>query len=178
MERGMKSDTILLGAAAAVIVLVVAFSMMDDKGNRRSLDDPDVDPVETARNVRQKVEEVEDKVAELEKTGKKIQAESSRAEKIVSELKPLVPAGGRADRALTQAESLLDKGKGLGNAITNVIGKDKAEELKEAAREKAMELAGKGAERAKSFFSDAWKSFRKKPTPYPMPPGVGSGTRD
>ena len=52
----MKSDTtemVLLGAAAAVIALVVAFSMMGDKGNKRSLDSDD--PVETARNVRGQV---------------------------------------------------------------------------------------------------------------------------
>jgi hypothetical protein len=116
MERGMKSDTtemVLLGATAAVIALVVAFSMMDDKGNRRSLDSDD--PIETARDVRQKVEEVEAKVeakvAELENAGKKIESETSKAENIVKELRPLVPAGGRADRALTKAESLLEKAK-------------------------------------------------------------------
>ncbi len=112
----MKSDTtemVLLGATAAVIALVVAFSMMDDKGNRRSLDSDD--PIETARDVRQKVEEVEAKVeakvAELENAGKKIESETSKAENIVKELRPLVPAGGRADRALTKAESLLEKAK-------------------------------------------------------------------
>ncbi len=166
----MKSDTtemVLLGAAAAVIALVVAFSMMDDKG-KRSLDDP----VEVARNVRQKMDEVEAEVerqvVELENAGKKIESETSKAESIVKNLRPLVPAGGRADRALTRAEGLLDKGKGLGNAITNVIGKDKAEELKEAAGEKVMSAAKKYGGRALGYFKreigkGVEQNFKPKP---------------
>jgi hypothetical protein len=149
MERGMKSDTtemVLLGAAAAVIVLVVAFSMMDDKGNKRSLDSDG--PIETARDVRQKVEDVKQKVendvAELEMAAEKIQAETSKAESIVKELRPLVPPGGRADRVLTTAESIIGKAKAGGNALRSVIGDEKAEELKEAAAGKVKE-AGKKA---------------------------------
>jgi hypothetical protein len=149
MERGMKSDTtemVLLGAAAAVIALVVAFSMMGDKGNKRSLDDPDDDPVETARDVRQKVEgvkqKVENDVAELEIAAKRIQAETSKAEKIVSELKPLVPAGGKADKVLTTAESIIGTAKAGGNALRNILGDDKVDDLKEAAGNKVKE-AGK-----------------------------------
>jgi hypothetical protein len=155
MERGMKSDTtemVLLGAAAAVIALVVAFSMMDDKG-KRSLDSDD--PVEVARNVRQKMEEVEAKVeakvVELENAGKKIESETSKAENIVKELRPLVPAGGRADRALTKAESLLNKAKAGGNALQSVIGEEKTQELKEAAADKVKEYGG----RALSYLRDA-----------------------
>ncbi len=147
----MKSDTtemVLLGAAAAVIALVVAFSMMGDKGNKRSLDDDDVDPVETPRNVAQKVEDVkqtvEAKVVELADTGKRIQAETSKAEKIVSELKPLVPAGGPADKVLTTAESIIGTAKAGGSALRNVIGDDKMDQLKEAATEKVVG-AGKKA---------------------------------
>ena len=138
----MKSDTtemVLLGAAAAVIALVVAFSMMGDKG-KRPLDSDD--PVEVARNVRQKMEEVEAeveaKVVELENAGKKIESETSKAENIVKELRPLVPAGGRADRALSKAESLIGKAKDGGNALRSVIGDDKVDELKEAATEKVV----------------------------------------
>jgi hypothetical protein len=154
MERGMKSDTtemVLLGAAAAVIALVVAFSMMDDKG-KRSLDDP----VEVARNVRQKVEEVEAEVeaqvVELENAGEKIEAETSKAENIVKNLRPLVTTGGRADRVLTKAEGLLEKGKGLGNAIKGVIGEEKAQELKEAAGEKVKSAAMEYGGRALGYF--------------------------
>ncbi len=149
MGRGMKSDTtemVLLGAAAAVIALVVAFSMMGDKGNKRSLDSDD--PIETARDVRQKVKDVEAevaaKVAELENAGKKIESETSKAEIIVKELRPLVPEGGRADRALTKAESIIGTAKAGGNALRNVIGDEKMDELKEAAGNKVKE-AGKKA---------------------------------
>ena len=141
----MKSDTtemVLLGAAAAVIALVVAFSMMGDKGNKRSRDEDD----ETARNVEQKVEgvkqKVENDVAELEIAAKRIQAETSKAEKIVSELKPLVPAGGKADKVLTTAESIIGTAKAGGNALRNILGDDKVDDLKEAAGNKVKE-AGK-----------------------------------
>ena len=147
MERGMKSDTtemVLLGAAAAVIALVVAFSMMGDKGNKRSLDSDDPDE----RDVRQKVEDVKQKVendvAELEMAAKKIQAETTKAENIVNELRPLVPAGGKADRVLTAAESIIGKAKAGGNALRNVIGDEKMDELKEKAAEKVVG-AGKKA---------------------------------
>ncbi len=117
MERGMKSDTtemVLLGAAAAVIALVVAFSMMGDKGNKRSLDDPDDDP----RDVRQKVEDVkqtvETKMVELENAGKTIQAESSKAETILNELRPLVTEGGKADKVLGAAEGFIGTAKAGG----------------------------------------------------------------
>ncbi len=181
----MKSDTtemVLLGAAAAVIALVVAFSMMDDKG-KRSLDDP----VETARNVRQKMDEVEAevaaKVAELENAGKKIESETSKAENIVKELRPLVPAGGRADRALTKAENLLNKAKDGGNALKSVIGEEKTQELKEAAADKVKEYgsralnyfreaAGKSLEQNKpktGFFGSLFSTPKKQP----LPSGVG-----
>ncbi len=178
-----KTEMVLLGAAAAVIALVVAFSMMGDKGNKRSLDSLDDEPVETARNVRQKVEkveaEVEAKVAELENAGKKIAAESSKAENIVKELRPLVPAGGRADMALTKAESLLGKAKDGGNALRSVIGDERVDQLKEAAADKVKaagksafnylrEAAGKKFEQNKpktGFFASLFSPVKETPLP-------------
>ncbi len=75
-----------------------------------------------------------------------------KAENIVKNLRPLVPAGGRADRALTRAESLIDKGKGLGNAITNVIGEEKTQELKEAAGARVASAAKEYGGRAFNYF--------------------------
>ena len=83
-------------------------------------------------------------MVELENAGKKIQAESSKAENLVKELRPFVPAGGKADRVLTTAEGFIDKAKAGGNALRNVIGDDKMDELKEKAAEKVVG-AGKKA---------------------------------
>ena len=49
----MKTEMVLLGAAAAVIALIVAFSMMD-KGNKTSREDEEAETV-TARTMRLKI---------------------------------------------------------------------------------------------------------------------------
>ena len=192
MERGMKSDKtemVLLGAAAAVIALVVAFSMMGDKG-KRSLDDDD--PDETTRNVRQKVEEVEakveDDVAKLEDAAKKIDSNLSRAKEALADLKGNVDPASRPGRLVNAAERAVNGLTGAGETVSRILGPEKTEELKEAAADKVKaagqsalnylrEAAGKKFEQHKpktGFFGNLFS----KPKETPLPPNVRGGSRE
>lgn len=161
-----KTEVILLGAAAAVIALVVAFSMMSDKGNKRSREDEEA---ETARNVEQKVEE---DVDELEDTAKKIDSNLTKAEGIVRDLKGRVPPDSRPGRAIAKVESAVERAKPVVQTISSLIPDETKEELKNAALEKAKSVGRGVFNRLKDAALESFNQnapWKQKPKEIPLP---------
>ena len=168
MERGMKSDkteVILLGAAAAVIALIVAFSMMD-KGKKRSREDEEA---ETARNVREKVD---NDVDELEETNKKLESNLKTAEDIVQDLKSAVPLDSTAGRLVAKAESAIERAKPVVKTLNDMIPDKTKESFKDAAIQggkRIGEWAFNQLKDAATKSLDQNAPWRQKPKEIPLP---------
>ena len=158
MERGMKSDTtemVLLGAAAAVIALVVAFSMMDDKGSKkRSLEEMADDAGEEAGA---EVEGLKEAAAEVKESVSKFQ-------KVAENVKEKLPPDGRAARALSTIQSGVSKAKPFVDSAAAIIPDEFKEEAKTAILEKGKEVGG----RALKFFREEFgRSVQQNLKPKP-----------
>lgn len=130
MERGMKSDTtemVLLGAAAAVIALVVAFSMMDDKGSKK-------------RSLEQMVEDVQEEVGTevegLKEAATEVEESVSKFQRVAEKLESKLPPDGRAARALSTIKSGVGKAKPFVESAAAII----PDEVKEEAKAKVTEV--------------------------------------
>ncbi len=175
MERGMKSDTtemVLLGAAAAVIALVVAFSMMDDKGSKkRSLE-------EMAEDVQ---EEVGAEVEGLKEAAAEVKESVSKFQRVAETVKEKLPPGGRAERALSTIQSGVSKAKPFVESAVAIVPDEVKKEARAAILEKGKELGGqalgyfrreigKGVvqnlkPKPGGFFSKLFKTPEKQPLP-------------
>jgi hypothetical protein len=181
MERGMKSDTtemVLLGAAAAVIALVVAFSMMDDKGSKkRSLeemaDDAGEEAGADATELKQAVEEAKPLL--------------SKISKLAGDAKAKVEPGSRSERLLNTVQN----GAGKASEVVSAAGAIIPEEVKDNVRARVREVGRELGGRALSYVREAaGRSFEQnkpkegifgsifsKPKETPLPPGMG-GSRE
>ncbi len=173
----MKSDTtemVLLGAAAAVIALVVAFSMMDDKGSKKrsaaEMVNDAVDEVEGA------VEQLKDAVDEAEPLLKKVKILADKVE-------AKVPPGSKTAKAVNAAKSGLSRVSAGFSSAASLIPEDVKDDAKAKVTEGVKELggrafnylreaAGKSLEQNKpktGFFGSLFSPVKKTP----LPPGVG-----
>ncbi len=178
MERGMKSDTILLGAAAAVIALVVAFSMMDDKGSKKRSLEEMVEDVQ---------EEVGTEVEGLKEAATEVKESVSKFQRVAEKLESKLPPDGRAGRALSTIRSGVNKAKPFVESAAAIIPDEVKEEvgakMKSAAKglggrafSYLREAAGKSFEQNKpktGFFGSLFSPVKETP----LPPGIRGGSR-
>lgn len=161
-----KTEVILLGAAAAVIALVVAYSFMGnetEKGKKRSREE-DGD----RRNVVQKLETVEESLetteAQLNKLAKTVDPNSNEGRQVKSlkeEAKALA-----ANTAKQMGAAAFNTGKEVVSEQVDKYREVAAEELQKKAGQlanKAKEKAGELADNAKGKVSSWFASrFNKK----------------
>ena len=174
-----KTEMVLLGAAAAVIALVVAFSMMDDKGSRKRSLEEITEEVE---------EEVGEKVEELKDAAAAATSNLGKVQKLAEDLKSKVPPGSKTERVINAVQGGVSKVTPAVKSVAALIPQDVKDEAKVAVREKAKELGGRAwsslKEAAGKSFEDnkgglgVFANLFSKPKPYVAPPGVGVGTRD
>lgn len=178
-----KTEVILLGAAAAVIALVVAFSMMDDKGSRKRSLEEITEDVE---------EEVGEKLEDLKNTATEVNSGLSKVRRLAEGLKSNVRPGSRTDRAINALENGVSKAKPVVETVAALIPQEVKDEARGMVREQASragsylrDRAVEGGRAAGSYLlrelRSSWRDnnpFTTRPKPIPLPPGVGVGTRD
>lgn len=152
-----KTEVILLGAAAAVIALVVAYSFMGnetEKGKKRPRED-DGDRrnvVQRLQNVEESLETTEEQLDELEKTVDPDSKEGKEVKTLKEQAKTLAK-----DTAKQIGAAALTKGK---EVVSERVAEYK-EVVAQKLQEKAGQLADKAKDKASSWFAKKF-SFNKK----------------
>ncbi len=171
----MKSDTtemVLLGAAAAVIALVVAFSMMDDKGSKKR---------SAAEMVNDAVDEVEGAVDELKDAVEEAQPLLKKVKILAEKVEAKVPPGSKTANAVNAAKSGLSRVSAGFSSAASLIPDDVKDDAKAKVEEGVKKYGGRALDyfrkeigkgiqqnlkpKPGGFFSKLFKTPEKQPLP-------------